>query len=232
MQRTAGAKDRTRASAVRVQETVPGSMYWRGLLGGAWGHWAFMQRFPPASKFLSPYNTGASPSSSYKQDQHLELSSEQHGCSEMLRESHGLWGRRKKGGQKVAGGWALRCSSCSSSLPLLGPFLPPVVRHVHHFRIPTVKFQVLPCPTSSQDPHLEGAASVSELGRYLRTAPASPAPLDTPTPHVTAPVLVITAPQSERCLRHPSVPLPSSRPSPPNAAVITYYLHKTRVLLR
>ena len=93
MQRTAGAKDRTRASAVRVQETVPGSMYWRGLLGGAWGHWAFMQRFPPASKFLSPYNTGASPSSSYKQDQHLELSSEQHGCSEMLRESHGLWGR-------------------------------------------------------------------------------------------------------------------------------------------
>ena len=157
MQRTAGAKDRTRASAVRVQETVPGSMYWRGLLGGAWGHWAFMQRFPPASKFLSPYNTGASPSSSYKPDQHLELSSEQHGCSEMLRESHGLWGRRKKGGQKVAGGWALRCSSCSSSLPLLGPFLPPVVRHVHHFRIPTVKFQVLPCPTSSQDPHLEGA---------------------------------------------------------------------------
>lgn len=135
MRGTAEQRPGPGASAARAQGPVRGSTYWRGAPACSLRGLGRVLQGTPAScpalplplGFRAPATQGPATPSSYKQDRHLELSSEPHGCSEGLRESQGLWGRTEGVGQEVVGGWGSR-RSCS--LPLLRPLLPSTVLHV------------------------------------------------------------------------------------------------------
>lgn len=145
-------------------------------------HSCLIQSFPLTSKILSSYKQGlATPPLPRNSVSAWNCDLNSTDATEMLREARGLCLMGPgEGGRKW---WLGPGMSILSAFPR--PFPSPVVLCIHHFQICTLKSQLKCYPVLCA---FSGSpASSLEFGSFIRTVPASPAPPNTPSPHIICP---------------------------------------------